>query len=534
MSAAAVTLPAAHALSPGRVVNPWLIGITVSMAAFLEVLDTSVANVALPYIAGDLGASYDDSTWVLTSYLAANAIVLPVSGWLAEVMGRKRYFMISLVVFTASSLLCGFAPNLLLLLLFRALQGIGGGGLQPMAQAILNDSFPPQQRASAFALYGISAVLAPTVGPMLGGWITDNYSWRWIFFIKLPVALLALYLTYTLVKDPPFLRRLKRGGIRVDYIGISFLTLGVASLQILLDKGQEDDWFGSHFITTLVITAAVCLTSLVIWEWFQKEPIIDVRMFKSFNFAAANVMMFMLGFMLFSTLVLIPEFLQTLMGYTAELAGLALFGGGVVLLFMMPIVGRLSSKIQAKWLIATGWLCLAIGLFYCAHKIDLFVSFRFATWLRVTQVIGIGFLFVPITAAGYIGVSPEKGNSVSGIINFMRNIGGSIGTSVVTTMITRRGQYHQQILVSHITPDFPAYRSALHGLSSKIAHSGLRAGDAHNQAIARFYRLVHQQGGALSYMDIFWVLGALCSIMFVLAFFLKKNNPGAGGHVGAH
>lgn len=531
MSASAASLPAAQAFSPPSV-NPWFIGITVSMAAFLEVLDTSVANVALPYIAGDLGASYDDSTWVLTSYLAANAIVLPVSGWLAEVIGRKRYFILSLIIFTASSLLCGFAPNLPLLLIFRALQGIGGGGLQPMAQAILNDTFPPEQRGAAFALYGISAVLAPTVGPMLGGWITDNYSWRWIFFIKLPVALLALYLTYALVREKSA-GRVKNGGIRVDYIGISMLALGVGSLQVVLDKGQEDDWFGSHLITTLAITATVCLISLVVWEWFRKEPIIDVRMFKSFNFAAANLMMFMMGFMLFSTLVLIPEFLQTLLGYTAELAGLALFGGGVVLLVMMPIVGRLTSKIQARWLIATGWLCLAIGLFYCAHNIDLFVSFRFAAWLRVAQVIGIGFLFVPITAAGYIGVPPEKGDSVSGIINFMRNIGGSIGTSVVTTMIARRAQYHQQILVSHITPDSPAYRSAIHALSSKIAHSGLRAADAHDQAIARFYRLVHQQGGALSYMDIFWVLGALCSIMFVLAFFLKRNDPGAGGDVAA-
>jgi len=530
MSATALTLSSDQVVWRPRV-NPWAIAATVSMAAFIEVLDTSVANVALPYIAGGLGASYDDSTWVLTSYLAANAIVLPISGWLAELIGRKRYFMTSLAIFTVSSLLCGLAPNLPLLLLFRAVQGVGGGGLQPMAQAILNDTFPPEQRGSAFAVYGITAVLAPTVGPMLGGWITDNYSWRWIFFITLPVVLLALYLTHTLVEDPPFLRRIKSGGIRVDYIGISMLTLGVGSLQVVLDKGQEDDWFGSHFITTLAITATVCLISLVIWEWFRKEPIIDVRMFKSFNFAAANLMMFMMGFMLFSTLVLIPEFLQTLMGYTAELAGLVLSGGGVVLLVMMPIVGRLSSKIQARWLIATGWLCLAIGLFYCGHQIDLFVSFRFAMWLRVAQVVGIGFLFVPITAAGYIGVPPEKGNTASGLINFMRNIGGSIGTSVVTTMIVRRAQYHQQILVGHITPDSPAYRSALHALGSKIGHSGLQAGDAQDQAIARFYELVHQQGGALSYMDTFWVLGALCSIMFVLAFFLKKNDPGAGGDV---
>ncbi len=532
MSSEALTFPSEQVVWRPKI-NPWVIGATVSMAAFVEVLDTSVANVALPYIAGGLGASYDDSTWVLTSYLAANAIILPISGWLAEIIGRKRYFMLSLFVFTLSSLLCGLAPSLPILLVFRAVQGVGGGGLQPMAQAILNDSFPPEKRGAAFALYGISAVLAPTVGPMLGGWITDNYSWRWIFFITLPVVFLAIYLTYTLVEDPPFLHRLKRGGIRVDYIGISMLALGVGSLQVLLDKGQEDDWLGSHFITTLAITAAVCLITLVIWEWFRKEPIIDVRMFKSFNFAAANLMMFMMGFMLFSTLVLIPEFLQTLMGYTAELAGLVLSGGGLVLLAMMPVTGRLTSKIQARYLIAAGWLCLAIGLFYSAHQTDLFISFRFAMWLRITQVVGIGFLFVPITAAGYIGVPPEKGNSVSGIINFMRNIGGSIGTSLVTTLIIRRSQYHQQVLVGHVTPDTPAFRSALHALRSEIAHSGLSAADAQNQSIARFYGLVNQQARALSYMDTFWVLGALCSVMFVLAFFLKKNDPGAGGDVAA-
>ena len=321
--------------------------------------------------------------------------------------------------------------------------------------------------------------------------------------------------------------------MRVDYMGMSMLALGVGSLQVLLDKGQEDDWLGSHFIATLATIATVCLITLVIWEWFRKDPIVDVRMFKSFNFAAANLMMFMMGFMLFSTLVLIPEFLQTLMGYTAGLAGLVLSGGGVVLLVMMPITGRLTAKVQARHLIALGWLCLAVGLFYSAHQLDLFVSFRFAMWLRITQVVGVGFLFVPITAAGYIGVPPEKGNSVSGIINFMRNIGGSIGTSLVTTLIVRRSQYHQQILVGHLTPDTPAYRSALRGLSSDIAHSGLRATDAHNQAVARFYGLVNQQSHALSYMDTFWVLGALCSLMFVLAFFLKKNDPGAGGAVAA-
>jgi MFS transporter, DHA2 family, multidrug resistance protein len=269
MSAASTTLTAENVVWVPKV-NPWAIGAAVSLAAFLEVLDTSIANVALPYIAGGLGASYDDSTWVLTSYLAANAIVLPISGWIAGVIGRKRYFLISLSLFAISSLLCGFAPSLPMLLFFRVLQGAGGGGLQPMAQAILNDAFPPEKRGQAFALYGITAVLAPTIGPMLGGWITDNYSWRWIFFINLPVSALAVYLTTVLVEDPPFLQKIKNAGVRIDYIGIAFLALGVGSLQVVLDKGQEDDWFGSHFILTLAITAAISLVALVIWEWFRK------------------------------------------------------------------------------------------------------------------------------------------------------------------------------------------------------------------------------------------------------------------------
>ncbi|MGH9726354.1 MAG: DHA2 family efflux MFS transporter permease subunit, partial [Candidatus Acidiferrales bacterium] len=379
--------------------------------------------------------------------------------------------------------------------------------------------------------YGITAVLAPTLGPMLGGWITDNYSWRWIFFIKIPVAIAALYFTYKLVEDPPFLRRLKRGGINVDYIGIALLSLGVGSLQVLLDKGQEDDWFGSHLIVTLMITAAACLIALVIWEWFRKEPIIDVRLFKKFNYAAANLMMFMMGVMLFSTLVMIPEFLQTLVGYTAELAGLVLSASGFVLLLMMPIVGRLTTKVQSRYLIAAGWCALAIGLYYSAYRTDLLISFRFAMWLRVAQVIGIGFLFVPITMAGYIGIPAEKGNSVSGMVNFMRNMGSSIGTSIVTTMLARRAQYHQQILVGHLTPDTPAFRNALNSLARMIAHSGFSSHDARLQAIARVYAQVNRQAHTLAYLDTFWVLAVLSAVMFILAFFLKKNDPGAAGQV---
>src|SRR5882672_4339681 len=351
--------------------NPWLIAVVVALAAFMEVLDTSIANVALPHLAGDLGASNDESTWVLTSYLVSNAIVLPISGWLANLFGRKRFFLLCIFLFTLSSLLCGIAPSLPLLILFRVIQGVGGGGLQPMAQAILADTFPPQKRGLAFALYGITAIMAPTIGPTLGGWLTDNYSWRWIFYINLPVGILTLFLVLRVLEDPPYIARNRNAGVKLDYVGIALLTLGVGALQVLLDKGQEDDWFGSRFITTLVVVATVCLISLVIWEWFQKAPIIDVRMFKSFNFASSNLMMFTLGILLFSALVLMPQFLQTLLGYTSQLAGLALSAGGLVLLFEMPIMGQLTTKLQARYLIAFGWLALSIAMFYSTKRIDL-------------------------------------------------------------------------------------------------------------------------------------------------------------------
>src|SRR6202051_1086921 len=386
--------------------NPWLIAVVVALAAFMEVLDTSIANVALPYMAGNLGASNDQSTWVLTSYLVSNAIILPISGWLAGAFGRKRFFMTCLGVFTVSSLLCGIAPNLGFLLLFRVLQGMGGGGVEAMAQAILADTFPPQQRGLAFALYGITAIMAPTIGPTLGGWITFNYSWRWIFFINLPVGVVTWFLVRRFVEDPPYLAKIKAAGVKLDYIGIALLTLGVGALQVLLDKGQEDDWFGSHFITTLVVVSAVCLVSLVIWEWFHKTPIIDVRMFKSFNFASSCLMMFTLGILLFSSLVLMPQFLQTLLGYTSQLAGLALSAGGVVLLIGIPIMGPLTTKFQARYLIAFGWFALSLAMFYSTKRIDLQVSFSAAVWLRITQVIGLGFLFVPITLVAYMGISP--------------------------------------------------------------------------------------------------------------------------------
>jgi MFS transporter, DHA2 family, multidrug resistance protein len=515
--------------------NPWLIAVTVSLAAFMEVLDTAIANVALPHIAGNLGASNDQSTWVLTSYLVANAIVLPITGWLVSLFGRKRFFMTCMAIFTLSSLFCGIAPNLGFLLLFRVLQGAGGGGLQPMAQAILADTFPPEKRGLAFSIYGITAVCAPAIGPTLGGWLTDTASWRWIFLINLPVGLLALILVYRLVEDPPHVIRRKRSDIKLDYIGFSLLALGVAALQIMLDKGQEDDWFGSSFIIVLAVVAALCLTALVVYEWFHKDPIVDVRLFKNSNFAAANMMMFMVGGVSFATTVLMPQFLQTLMGYTAEAAGMVLSVAAVLLLVELPIVGRLIGTYQSRYLIAFGWITLAIGMYLSTQNIDLLVSFRSATWLRIAQYLPMGFIFVPATTAAYIGIREDKSNAVAGLVNFTRNIGSSVGTSIVTTMIVRRSQFHLSRLVTNTNVANTKFQAAVSGLAQKLTHAGIDPHDAQRDALARIYGSIEAQAAALAYIDTFWVLGIAALVMFGLSFVLKKNNPRAGrSNISAH
>jgi len=513
-------------------VNPWIIGVVVSMAAFMEVLDTSIANVALPHIAGGLGASNDESTWVLTSYLVANAVVLPISGFLVGWLGRKRFFMACIVLFTASSFLCGIAPSLGMLLLFRVMQGAFGGGLQPMAQAILADTFPPEKRGLAFALYGITAVCAPAIGPTLGGWITDNYSWRWIFYINVPVGLLAVLLVGQLVEDPPYLSRTKKGVGRFDYIGFALLALGVGALQVALDKGQEDDWFGSRFITTLIVTAAAGLVSLVIWEWFQKEPIVDVRLFKRFNFASTNLMFFVVGIVLFSSTVLLPQFLQTLMGYTAETAGLVLSAAAFLLLFLLPVVGRLLTRYQARHLLAFGWITMALGMYISAKSIDVLISFPAATWMRILQYLPIGFLFVPLTTAGYIGLPKEKNNAAAGMMNFMRNMGQSVGTSAMTTLIARRSQYHQSVLAVYTRST--RFHLATAGLANRLTHAGLSVHSAQQQAVARMYGMLMIQAQAISYVDAYVLLAAVSLLMFFLSFLLARNRPGEGGEVSIH
>ena len=507
--------------------NPWLIASVVALSAFMEMLDASIANVALPHMAGSLSSSNDEATWILTSYLVANAIILPLSGWISNTIGRKKYFLLSLLLFTVSSVLCGLAPSLSAIILFRVLQGAGGGGLQPVAQAILADSFPESKRGQAFAMYGITTVLAPIIGPTLGGWITDNYSWRWIFFINIPVGILALMLVEQLVEDPPYLRLMARKAVKIDFIGIGLLSVGIAALQVVLDKGQEDDWFGSHFILTLTLVATVALGILIFWEWFHDHPVIDVRLFKHFNFLTSNLMMFGFGVMMFGTLVMMPLYLQTLMGYTAESAGLVMSFGGLFVLLELPMVGRLLGKVQARRLVHVGWAAMAIGMWFSTRHMDTLISFRAGSWIRVLQMVGLPFLFVPLTTVVYVGLPKEKNNSISALINFMRNIGMSFGTSIVTTILARRAQFHQQVLVSHLYPGNVYSSESLNMLSQALFHSGLSATGALNQAYGRFYQGVVVQAYSLAYIDGYQVFAIGAAVFFVLSFFLKGNRPHA-------
>ena len=442
-------------------VNPWIIAATVAMAAFMEVLDTSIANVALPHIAGSLGASQDESTWVLTAYLVSNAVVLPMGGWAASVIGRKKFFMLCIVIFTVASFLCGIATTLPLLLLFRVLQGAGGGGLQPMAQAIMADSFEPEQRGLAFSLYGLVAVLAPSIGPTLGGWITDNYSWHWIFYINVPVGILTLFLTQRLVEDPPWNIPDKKNFFKLDYVGVSLLVIAMGALQIGLDKGEEKDWFGSHFIVGFGIAFAVSFIALIIWEWRAKNPVMDLKLFKQSNFAICCFLMLLTGGLLNATTVLLPQFLQAQLGYTATLAGLALSGGGLILIFLMPLAGQAVGRFPARNIIAFGFICFTVAYFMSATYINLGLSFAQSSWLRVVQVTPIPFVFISVTTAAYFGLPREKSNQISGLINFVRNIGGSILISLTNAAVTERGLFHQDVLTKYVSPSDPNFQQQI-------------------------------------------------------------------------
>src|ERR1700747_3325975 len=496
MSAGTITLDQSDAWRPA--VNPWIIALAVTLATFMEVLGTSIANVALPHIAGGLSAGQDESTWILTCYLVSNAIVLPLSGWLSSIVGRKRFYMGCVALFTVSSFLCGFAPNLPALIIFRILQGVGGGGLHPSEQAILADTFPPAKRGMAFAVYGIAVVMAPAIGPTLGGWITDNYTWRWIFFINIPVGILALLLTSRLIQDPPDFRRRKLSETRIDYIGLSFVALGLGTLQIVLDKGQRDDWFESHFILGLAIVSAFSILFVIWWEWQHNDPIIDLHLFRERTFAVSNLLMFMLGFALLGSTLLLPLFLQTLLGYTAQLSGMALSPGGFAIMVLMPLVGWLLSKYDARYLLLFGLSMLSFSLFHMTN-FNLDIDFKTAVWARVIQAVGLAFLFVPINTAAYAYLPREKNNAASGLMNLARNIGGSVGISFVTTMLDRRTQVHLTNFASHVNTGKPALLSTLRGPTQAMRSHGASAADATQQAYALLQGTMQRQAAMLGY-----------------------------------
>jgi DHA2 family multidrug resistance protein len=522
--------------------NPWAVALTVTLATFMEVLDTSIANVALPHIAGGLGASQDEATWVLTSYLVSNAIILPVSAYLTTFIGRKKFYMICVLLFGLSSVLCGLAPSLPLLILFRVLQGAGGGGLQPSEQAILADTFPPAKRGQAFAMYGMAVVAAPAIGPTLGGWITDNYSWRWIFFINVPVAILSLYLTSRLVEDPPHIQRQvrenKRHGINMDFLGFGLLALGFGSLEFVMDKGQENDWLGSRVIVTFMILCAVSLLTLIFYEIGQirrgKKPILDLTLFRNRTFATSFGFMFALGFILFGTTVLIPLFVQDLLGYTAEQAGLVISPGGLMIMALMPLVGYLISRVDPRYMIAYGFVISSTAL-ALMHTLDLQVSYGYVALLRIFQASGLAFLFIPINTEAYNGVPREKNNDVSGLINLARNIGGSMGASFLVTMLARRAQYHQDRLVMHMTAQNPNFAASIGALKHYFQHqAGLTASSAQakQMAYASLYGQLQRQAQLLSYLDVIAVLAVACSCLIPLCLLMKK--PDAHGEIPVH
>jgi DHA2 family multidrug resistance protein len=508
--------------------NPWIIALTVTLATFMEVLDTSIANVALPHIAGNLSAGIDESTWVLSSYLVANAVILPISAWMAIQFGRKRFYMSCVVLFGISSLLCGLAPSLGMLIFFRVLQGLGGGGLAPSEQAILADTFPPEKRGMAFAIYGMAVVMAPAIGPTLGGYITDNFDWRWIFFINVPVAIVSLILTSRLVEDPPYLKAARRTTGRVDWPGLGLLAVGIGAVQVVLDKGEREDWFSSNFINFFFLTAVVCLITAFFWELHHENPVIDIRLFRNRNFAVSCVMMFMLGVALFGGTVLLPQMVQTLMGYTAQQAGEVLSPGAVVIILLLPFIGMMVGKLDPRRLIAVGWLLAALAMFYMTSTMNLGMSFGEVVLLRIYQMTGVAFLFVPIQTMCYVGIPPGKNNNVSGMTNLARNIGGSVGISVVTTLLARRGQVHQNVLAAHTSKFDPAFQSTVAGMAQALRASGVGAAEATQKAYSQLYGAMQAQASMLAYIDTIRVFAVITFLIVPLAFLMRRAKPGTG------
>lgn len=520
-----------HAWTPERSVagnrNPWLVTSVIAISAFMEVLDTAIANVSLNHIAGATSSSYDQATWVLTSYLIANAIVIPMSGWLSDVFGRKRYYMTSVAIFTFASLCCGLAPSLGFLIVARILQGVGGGGLQPVTQAMLIDTFPPASRGKAMSVYGFTVILAPMIGPLLGGWITDQFSWHWIFLINVPVGLLSLTLVETMVDEPPLIVEERRQrwarGVHFDLPGAALIALALGSLEVMLDRGVQEDWFASPLIRGAALVAGACLLAFVLWEIIERDPLLDMSLFRYRSFASATFIIMTIGVILFGTTQFIPQLVQEVLGYTAEQAGLALTLGGIVTLFTMPLAGILSGYVQPRILMGCAFAVEALAMWHMSHFATT-VTFSQIALARMWQGAPIPFLFVPLISAAYVGVPGAKTNRASAMISVGRNLGGSIGISLVQALLARRQQFHQARLVVGLQPLNPVYAHGIHTLTRTLAARGAPPAAASRMAIGALYRIVQRQADMMAFNDVFWVL-AIFIVLTLPTIFLLKRAP---------
>jgi DHA2 family multidrug resistance protein len=512
--------------------NPWLIAILVAFASFMEVLDTTITNVALPYIAGGMGVSEDEASWVVTTYLVANAIILTASSYLAKTFGRKPFFLISLGLFTLSSLLCGFAPNLNALLLFRILQGVGGGGMVPLAQSILADSFPPAKRGQAFALFGVAVVVAPVVGPTLGGWLSDNISWQWCFLVNVPVGVFAMAMIALVLREPKTARAESQSqqGNKFDVVGFILIATFLGALEVVLDRGLEDDWFGSPFIVTFATICGLAFVLMIPWEMSHRNPAVDLRMVASRQFGACFLVMLATGAILLATTQFLPLLVQQDFGYTATWAGLMLSPGGLVTMVMMFVVGRLAAKVQPKYLIVAGAVIVALSM-YDMTNVYGDLGFWYMARLRMLFGIGLPMIFVPITTASFDGIHPSKTDQASAIINAARNIGSSIGVSIVSNVLTHREQFHQSRLVEQVIPSSPQYQDTLQHVTNYFTTNGSSLAQAHDQAIQWIGQQVQIQASFLAYVDAFWVLMLISLSAVPLALTLRKIKLGGAVHV---
>ncbi|MGC6387408.1 DHA2 family efflux MFS transporter permease subunit [Ewingella sp. S1.OA.A_B6] len=510
--------------------NPWAVAAVVTIAVFMEILDTTIVNVALPHVAGSLSSSYDESTWVLTSYLVANGIVLPISAFLSRVLGRKNYFLICIGMFTVCSFLCGIATELWQMILFRILQGFFGGGLQPVQQSVLLDYFKPKDRGKAFGLSSIAIIVAPVIGPTLGGYITDNISWRWIFFINIPVGLIALLAIYQLLEDPPWERKAK-GKLSIDYIGIGLIALGLGCLQVMMDRGEDENWFNSAFIVTFALLAITGIVGAIYWLLYAKKPVVDLRCLKDRNFAVAGLLMAGMSVILYGSSVIIPQLSQQQLGYTATLAGLVMSPGAILIVLSIPLVLKLMPIVQTRYIIAFGFFLLAASFIY-SGRLTPNVDFTTLVLYRSMQSLGLGFLFVPLTTIAFVTIPERLNADAAALFTMFRNVAGSIGISLSTAAVTERGQAHSAHMVSNMTPFNEQFNQALSRSAAAVRDFAHVAGDPMQIATVRMYQEMISQSRILAYIDVFSYCAVVAVILIPFCFLLSpvKSEGSAGAH----